>query len=205
VRNAWLTTGCLLLACGGSNPGSLSGSVGGHTLTVKEAVFTEIQSQVLLVAGDQANLCGLLSGTVLPVGSGTLFEGILAHYNGSFFIPLVPGDYALASGGGVSKPGRYYLGTFATTSGCDTVDAVQATNGAITIDAYEGARPEAHLKAKIALGFGSDSLQGDLNASYCAALDAPLDGGTACDRKAVLGLQRLVHAAPANGTAPENR
>jgi hypothetical protein len=204
VRNVWLTSGCVLLACGGSNPGSLNGSVGGHTLTVKEAVFIEIQSQVVLVAGDQANLCGLLSGTVLPVGSGTLFQAVLAHYNGSNFIPLVPGDYALASGGGVSEPGRYYLSKFATTSGCDTVD-VDATNGAITVETYEGARPEAHVKAKIALGFGNDSLQGDLNATYCQTPDAPLDGGTACERNAVLGQQRLVHVAPANGTAPANR
>jgi hypothetical protein len=202
VRNVRLAIGFALLACGGSDPGSLSGTVAGHSITVKEAIFIEIQSQVLLVAGDQANLCALFSGTVLPVGSGTLFEAILAHYDGSNFIPIVPGDYALVSGGGVSEPGRYFLSEFATTNGCDTVDSVGATNGAITVETYEGARPEAHVKAKIALGFGSDSLQGELNALYCQMPDAPLDGGTACERNAVLGPQRLVHAAPANGTAP---
>jgi len=202
VRDVRLAIGLVLLACGGSDPGSLSGTVAGHSITVKEAIFIEIQSQVLLVAGDHANLCALFSGTVLPVGSGTLFEAILAHYDGSNFIPIVPGDYAPASGGGVSEPGRYYLSEFATTNGCDTVNSVEATNGAITVKAYEGARPEAHVKAKIALGFGSDSLQGELNALYCQMPDAPLDGGTACERNAVLGPQRLVHAAPANGTAP---
>jgi hypothetical protein len=204
VRNGCFAIGFVLLACGGSNsnPGSLTGSVGGHSLAVKEAVFIEIQSQVLLVAGDQANLCGLLSGTVLPVGSGTLFQAVLAHYNGSNFIPLVPGEYALASAGGVSEPGRYFLSEFATTNGCDTVNVVDVTNGSITVETYEGARPEAHVKAKIALGFGNDSLQGDLNALYCQPPDAPLDGGTVCERKAVLGPQQLVKVAPANGTTP---
>src|SRR4051794_28892427 len=82
----WMALGLLVGACGSSNnnptpdagtpagSGTLTGTVNGQALTVRDAVFgiTPGSLNVNVVVGDRTGLCSLLTATTIP-GTTTVF------------------------------------------------------------------------------------------------------------------------------------
>jgi hypothetical protein len=178
-------------ACGSSNggspdagnPNSVSGTVGGHTLNVQDAVFTftsnypgGIPDGVAIVAiVDRPNLCSLLSATTEPTGQLNVLGVALLNVGLGTINPLVTGPYTFAT---PSSPGQYYSGFFASgTCATNTQYAPAAGSAAFTVTQV-GTTGGTHLKGTFSnISFGTDgSFSGTVDASYCAALNAPGNG-----------------------------
>lgn len=182
----WMMVGLLACACGSSSgnnnnnnnngPGSITGSVAGHPLNVKDAVFAIGSSNEVTVAvTDQANTCSLLSGTTLPSTTTVLFF-TLANYVPPITInPHTTGDYAWFNFNGGSPPGsagRYWFGGFETVDTTCNGNVIAFSSAGTVSVTQVGNSSGTHLKADLhALQFGSDTLNGNVDASYCAALD----------------------------------
>jgi len=194
----WMVMGLLAVAaCGGSNgsspdggqpsptgPGSMTGTVGGRGLVVKDAVFAILTSgsasgAAVVALADRTGLCGALASNPAPTGSTVTLEFGLANVGASGLVPLANGAYTfLSSSGGLSAPGRYWLlGTFQTFDGCAVVpeSIVEATAGTVTVTQV-GTTSGSNLQGSFSMGFGSDSVSGTVNATYCAALETATCG-----------------------------
>jgi len=88
--------------------------------------------------------------------------------------PHVTGDYAFFDLGGMTLPGtagRYWYGGFeSVNASCLATTSTFATAGTVTVT-QTGNSTGAHFKANLTnLKFGTDTLNGNIEASYCAAL-----------------------------------
>jgi hypothetical protein len=180
----WMVLGLLACACGSDNggasgPGSVTGTVGGQPLNVKDAVFNLKNNVVTVVVTDRENICSLLSGTTLPGTTTVLFLSIANFVPPATVNPHVTGDYAYFDLGGASLPttaGRYWYGGFETvTASCALGTVSLATGGTVTVT-QTGNTSGTHFKANLSgLHFGADTLNGSIDATYCAAV-----GTTSC-------------------------
>ena len=189
----WMLLGLLACACGGSNggnggtpdsgpgagSGSFTGTVNGHSLTVRDAVFGNPNSGfVAIIASDQTNLCTLLGGTTFPGGTVTVLGVAVANLD----VPatnIVAGTYQWfpLQGNGQPNPGLYFDGAFALPTDCvGGGEAFVPSGGTVTITQL-GTTTGTHLKATYAnVSFGpSDggtadlgTLNGCVDAVYCA-------------------------------------
>jgi hypothetical protein len=179
----WLVLGLLVCACGGGNnnnnnggggPGSITGTVGGQPLAVKDAIFAFEGNAVLVVVGDQQNLCTLLGNTTLP-GQLTVLLLSLANFVPPGTVnPHVTGDYAffdLGGGGLPTTAGRYWFGDFDLVgTSCAATANHPGTGGTVTVT-QTGSTSGTHFKANLTgLQFGTDTLNGSIEATYCANL-----------------------------------
>ncbi|HUM11565.1 MAG TPA: hypothetical protein VLT82_11490 [Myxococcaceae bacterium] len=168
VTSLWL--GC------GSGAGSLDGKVHGHEVSVKEAVFIQLDSgDVIVAAGDQENLCGVLNGQQRPSHEMNLLEVGLVNWNGSSTQPLVTGSYTVARS--ITAAGLYAYAILFWTSECLTFGALGTNGGSVTVDSVGLAQAGGHTAISVALTFGDDHLSGHLDATYCPLAAAT---GTAC-------------------------
>ncbi len=196
----WMVLGLLACACGSSDnnnngtpdsgppagtdggtpdsgpppgTGSFSGTVNGHSLTVKDAVFGNPNSSIMaIIASDQANLCTLLGGTTFPGGTVTVLGVAVVNLT----IPpanVVAGNYdwfSLTSG--VPSAGLWWDGAFALPTDCNGGgEAHVPTGGTITITQM-GTTTGTHLKATYSNltfdGGTGGTLNGTVDAVYCA-------------------------------------
>jgi hypothetical protein len=179
----WLVLGLLVCACGGGSnnnnnngggPGSITGTVAGQPLAVKDAVFAFDGNAVLVLVGDQANLCSLLGSAALP-GQLTALLLSLANFTPPTTVnPHVTGDYAFFDLGTGSLPttaGRYWYGEFdLVNTSCMSTSSHLGTGGTVTVT-QTGSTSGSHLKANLTgIQFGTDTLNGNIEASYCANL-----------------------------------
>ncbi len=182
----WMMLGLLVGACGSNNgsgssgPGSISGTVGGQPLNVKDAVFSLENNAVTVVVTDRENICSLLSGTTLPGTTTALFLSIANFVPPSTVSPHVTGDYAFFDLGGSTLPttaGRYWYGGFETvTASCTQATAALATGGTVTVT-QTGNTSGTQFKANLTgLQFGGDTLNGSIEATYCPALSTTTCG-----------------------------
>ena len=181
----WMVLGVLACACGSSSgsssgPGSISGTVGGLPLSVKDAVFSLDSNAVTVVVADRENICALLGGTTLPGTTTALFLSMANFVPPASVNPHVTGDYAYFDLGGMSLPGtagRYWYGGFETvTASCTQATVSLATAGTVTVT-QTGSTAGTHLKANLTgLKFGSDTLNGSIEATYCPALSTTTCG-----------------------------
>ena len=167
------------------NPNTVTGTVGGHTLTAQDAVFTITSSNtgglpdgVAIVAiADRANLCSLLASATEPTGQLNVLGVALVNVSFTGIQPLVTGPYTLAAGV-PQNVGQYYSGFFASgTCATNTQYAPAAGSAAFTVTQV-GTTGGTHLKGTFSnISFGTDgSFSGTVDASYCAALNAPSNG-----------------------------
>ena len=187
----WLVLGLLVCACGSSNnnnnngvdagSGSITGTVGGQPLAVKDAIFTITQNNaVLVLIADRGNLCSLIAGTTLPGTTTVLLLSLANFVPPSTVNAHVTGDYAffdLGPGNLPTTAGRYWFGEFDIV---DTTCAATATHFATggTVTVTQTGSTAAHLKANLTgLQFGTDTLNGSMEATYCAALANSSCGG----------------------------
>src|SRR5678815_118122 len=175
----WMVVGLLVCACGsdnggGSGPGSITGTVGGQPLNVKDAVFSLENNAVTVLVVDRENICSLLSGTTLPGTTTALFLSMANFVPPGTVNPHVTGDYAFFDLGGGTLPGtggRYWFGGFETvTASCMTTSTNLATAGTVTVTQV-GNSSGTNFKANLTnLQFGTGTLNGNIEAKYCAAL-----------------------------------
>lgn len=189
----WMVLGLLVCACGGSsgnnnNPpdsgpgagsGSFTGTVNGHSLTVRDAVFGNPASGlVAIIASDQTNLCTLLGGTTFPGGTVTVLGVAVVNAN----VPpsgIVAGTYNWfdLQGGGYG-PGLWWDGAFALPTNCSGGGEAYVPNGGTINITQLGTTTGTHLKATYTnLTFersdggtldGGTTLNGSVEAVYCA-------------------------------------
>ena len=181
----WMVIGLIVCACGSSNnggssgPGSINGTVGGQPLNVKDAVFTLENNGVLVLITDRENTCALLSGTTLPGTTNALFLTMANFVPPATVNPHTTGDYAFFDlSGGTLPPtaGRYWYGGFETVdTSCHIGTSAFATSGTVTVT--QTGNTTTHFKANLTgLHFGTDTLNGNIEATYCAALSTPTCG-----------------------------
>jgi hypothetical protein len=180
----WMVLGLLACACGsdsgspdgGSGPGSITGTVGGLPLNVKDAVFSLDNNAVTVLVTDRENACALLGGTTLP-GTTTVLIVSLANFVPPVLVnPHVTGNYAYFDLGGGTFPttaGQYWYGGFETvTASCTVATTSLATGGTVNVT-QTGTTSGTHFKANLnGLKFGSDTLNGSIEASYCPAVSS---------------------------------
>ena len=186
----WMALGLLACACGSSssNPtpdsgtptgsGSLTGSVNGQALTVRDAVFgiTPGSQNVNVVVGDRTGLCALLTATTIP-GPTTVFGfGLL-----NLATPTTPAPVGLGSYNYVdlfhlpplTSPGagQWWDGAFAVATNC-TPTGTFATGGTVTVN--QVGSTTTHLKVALnSLTFpDGGTLAGNVEAVYCSALQS---------------------------------
>ncbi len=182
----WMVLGLLACACGSdsgsSGPGSISGTVGGQPLSVKDAVFSLEDNAVLVVISDQANMCALLGGTTLPGTTTALYLSLANFVPPATVNGHVTGDYAFFDLGGMTFPttaGRYWYGGFETVTAACTVATVSfATGGTVSVT-QTGNTSGTHFKANLnGLKFGADTLNGSIDATYCPAVSTTQCGNS---------------------------
>jgi hypothetical protein len=184
-----------LVACGGGSnggtpdagptgPGSMSGTIGGKPLVVKDAIFGIVSSgqaagAVVVALADRTGLCSAVASSPAPTGSTVSLEFGMANVSATGLLPLDSGSYTfIDSSSGLGAPGRYWLlGTFQTFDGCDVIPetVVEATGGTVTVT-QAGTASGKNLQATFSMSFGSDGVSGTLNATYCAALETATCG-----------------------------
>ena len=161
----------LLLGCG-SPAGSLDGSVKGHEVAVKEAVFTQLpDGELFIAAANQENLCAILNGDQAPVKELDLLEIHLANWNGAGLDPIVTGTYAYLAtytDGTAADPGRWSYARLFWTNGCDPYVPLAPSSGTVTVESVGLAQPGAQTVISTDLNFGGEHLSGQLKATYCA-------------------------------------
>src|SRR5689334_11599958 len=137
----WIGLCLLACACGGSNggngnpdsgtphgSGSFTGTVNGHSLTVKDAVFGDPSSSLdAIIVSDQDNLCTLLGGTTFPGGTVTVLG--IAILNARVPPgPVVADTYAWVHLP-VSDQGLWWDGAFALPTDCNGGGQAFSPNG----------------------------------------------------------------------------
>ncbi len=169
----------VLLGCGSGGAGSLDGKVGGHEVSVKEAVFVPLgDGEVFVAAADQENLCAILNGQQKPSNEMNLLELVLANWNGSSVQPLVTGSYTLvARNAPVSSAGLYSFAILFWTRECLTFGSLGPTSGNATVESVGLPQAGAHTVLSVDLSFAAEHLSGHLDATYCAEAAV---FGTAC-------------------------
>jgi hypothetical protein len=189
----WLVLGLIACACGSSNGGSpdaggnpnpggsLTGTVGGQPLDVEEAVFgiDPTTKLVWVYAADRTGVCALLGGTTLP-GTTTALALVMVNVTGTSTGDYTAGNYAwidLSSTSGLPPPGLYWAGSFAVATSCTASTTSTATAGTVSVTQV-GNSTGTHLKLNLTnVKFGTDTLNGSLEASYCTTAAAPTCGG----------------------------
>jgi hypothetical protein len=182
-------------ACGGSNgngggpdagpANSVTGTVAGHTLNAQDAVFTftsnyggSIPDGVAIVAiADRPNLCALLQSSTEPTGNLNVLGVALLNVSFTGIQPLVTGPYTVVAGI-PSNVGQYYSGFFASGTCASNTQYAPAAGSAAFNVTQVGTASGTHLKGTFSnISFGTDgSFSGTVDASYCAALNAPANG-----------------------------
>lgn len=181
----WMALCLLACACGSSssNPppdagptpgsGTITGTVNGQALTVKDAVFgiSPGTNTVNVVVGDRTGLCALLTGTKIP-GPTTVFGfGLLNLTTATTPGPVVAGDYAyfsLFNLTSVPGAGKWWDGAFAVATSC-TPTGTFATGGTMTLT--QVGSTTTNVKVTLSnVTFSTGTLNGSVEAVYCDVL-----------------------------------
>jgi hypothetical protein len=180
----WMVLCLLACACGSdsgnNNPppatgsGTVTGTVGGKSLTVKDAVFgiDVATGTMTLVVADRTDICTLLGGNTLPSGeTHVLGIGILNWVGGLKGGDIVTGDYTWLDLPHLSGPpanGKYWNGVFAIPTSCTSATTTDSTAGSLAVTQV-GTTTGTHLKVTFtSLQFGADTLTGNVEALYCS-------------------------------------
>ena len=176
----------LLASCGSSNNGSNNngpvGSVGGNALTINDAIYAlDSDNFLFLVASDRSGLCSLYTSSTPPTGKSTVLIGGFVNFNGQALVAPVTGTYNWFSTQAVpTVAGKYVLGEFIVADGCNTTSQVNATGGTFTLNTLGPNTSGSHTTGSFSLTFVADSLNGNVDATYCAALLANNQSPVAC-------------------------
>jgi hypothetical protein len=184
----WIGLCLLACACGGSNggnggpdsgtphgSGSFTGTVNGHSLTVKDAVFGDPSSSLdAIIVSDQENLCTLLAGTTFPGGTVTVLGIAIVNTNTSPAGPVVAGtyDWANLQGGGSLPTGLIWDGAFALPTDCNGGGQAWSPNAGTVTVTQMGNTTGKTLKAtytNLTFDGATGGLSGTIEATFCAA------------------------------------
>ena len=161
-------------ACGSDSGGGNSlGSVGGNSLTVNEAIFAVDQDILILLAGDRTGICDIYGGSSTPSGRYVVLATTFINTNdGMNTAPGVAGDYTVVAGpGSISAAGKYNITSFNVANGCTVSSSTDATSGTFTLQQVGTNSSGSHTSGNLNnMKFGADTLNGAVNATYCAAL-----------------------------------
>lgn len=181
-----------LAGCGGVG-GEAEGSVAGHSLDVKDAVFMSVrigpESDVqLVVLSDQEDTCGTLHNVMQSaVPNATLFTLELVRQDDAGLLHAGPGEYrgAPVSGDVDALRGALALGTFERTDALcrRTVPLADAetAGGKARLESVR-AGPGGHAEGTFDLTFGpqgADRLRGSFRAGWCELPVAAMLTGSA--------------------------
>ena len=182
----WMLLGLLACACGSSDGGgtpdsgpphgngSFTGSVNGHTLTVKDAVFGDPSSSLAaLIVADQNNLCTLLGGTTFPGGTVTVLGVALLNARVPAG-PIVADTYNWIDlqGAGPIGPALWFDGAFALPTDCNGGGEDWSPDGGTITVTQVGNTTGKTLKAtytNLTFSGATGSLSGTVEATFCAA------------------------------------
>jgi hypothetical protein len=177
----------LVASCGSSNNGGNNGPVGsvvGNSLTINDAIYaldTRLNF-LFLLASDRTGLCALYTDSNPPTGKSTVLIGGLIDFDGQNLIPPAAGTYNWVSAQNppTTAAGKYLFSQFLVANGCTTTTQVDATGGTVTLGAVGANTAGSHTTGSFNLKFGADSLAGNVDATYCAALLANNQAPVAC-------------------------
>ena len=184
----WMLLGLLACACGSSDnngtpdagfptgTGTITGTVNGQQLVVRDAVFGVDAAFMTLVMADRTHVCELLGGNTLPSGQTVVLGLALLNWVGppTSVGPIVTGEYTwfdlpgIQTGGPPpATPGHYWNGAFAIPTSCDTAIASASTGGTVTVTQV-GTTTGTHLQATLTnLIFDGGTLNGSADAVFC--------------------------------------
>jgi hypothetical protein len=161
----------LLLGCG-SPAGSLDGSVKGHEVAVKEALFAQLpDGELFIAAANQENLCAIFNGDQAPVKEMDLLEISLANLNAASGVdPIVTGPYEYLSTylTGPVIQGHWAYALLFWTAGCDNYVPLSPSSGTVTLESLGALQAGAQTVVSVDLNFGGEHLGGELKATFCA-------------------------------------
>ena len=180
-------------ACGSSSGGggpdggsgnSVSGTVEGHSIAAQDAVFTftsgypNLPDGVAIVAiADRPNLCALLQSSSLPTGTLNVMGVALLNVGLGTINTLVTGPYTVIDlTHPPSVPGQYASGFFASGTCTTNTEYLTNTTSAAFNVTQVGTTSGTHMKgtfSSMTFVNASGSFSGTIDASYCAALNAP--------------------------------
>jgi hypothetical protein len=173
TRSSVVCAVSLLVGCG-SGVGWLDGKVAGNEVSVKEAIYIPLpDGEVYVAAGDQENLCAIMTGQQRPVDQMNALELYLGNWNGNDFQPLVTGTYTVSQT--LGPPGLYVYPVLWWLRECIPYTTLSASRGTVNVESV-GLPSEGQTVVSVDLAFGAEKMTGHLNASYCA----PVQYGTAC-------------------------
>lgn len=166
-----------LSACGG--PGSMSGSVAGLELSVKDAMFAIIKDQqgksagMYLVMADKPDLCATVKANRQPKNlTGVLFSMVRYSVTMGNVEVLAPdvGDYSVIKSSpqsGGNYAGAFFTHTDANCTSTLSNDASQASSGLIKLKSLK-AEAGGYASGDFDITFGAgDKVTGSFNASFC--------------------------------------
>jgi len=159
----------LLLGCG-SPAGSLDGSVKGHEVAVKEALFAQLpDGELFIAAANQENLCAILNGDQAPVKEMDLLEISLANLNSAGVDPIVDGTYEYLATyiTGPVIQGHWAYAILFWTDGCNPYIPLSPSSGTVTLESLGAPQAGAQTVVSVDLNFGGEHLQGELKATFC--------------------------------------
>lgn len=161
--------------------GSMSGSVGGVTMNVADAIFAVLKDDngksvaALIIMADQPKICDSLKANRQPKSATALVLSLFRIANNDFLAPDV-GDFT-AIDTNPSGAGSYARANFShTDSNCTNTLANNASTGKSGLIKLTNIKGEANGAANgtfdITFGAG-DTVKGSFNATYCDLTKLP--------------------------------
>lgn len=176
---------------GGGGGGSVTGTVGGSTVSIKDVVSAKItgsgsdagKSQGEIIMANQTGLCAELtaSSNDSKKNASAVFIAV-ANVDKTTFAPTAPtapGTYSIFVSDGTTPPPEMAatLSVFSSDASCMTDDArtSDAVSGSVTITAVSGDKFSGSYDVTLANG---DHITGKFNPEACPALNEPADTGS---------------------------
>lgn len=180
TRLALALVAVVLSSCGG--PGSMSGTVAGIKLDVKDSIFALIKNQqgetvgMFLAMSDKTDMCATVKANRQPKNlTATLFSMVRYTDMGTTLAPDV-GEYTVIN----AQPprGGNYAGAFFshTDTNCTSTIADSAATGSSGIIKLTSLKGEAngYASGSYDITFGaSDKVTGSFNAKFCDIQQLP--------------------------------
>lgn len=178
----------LVVLSGCFGPGSVSGTVGGVSLNVQDAIFYVIKDDagktqgIALALADKSAVCTTVKANRQPKSATSISFGLFnVKVDGAATTLLAPdvGDYTVTNNSAdLAKGGRWAIGAFdKVDANCTSSMATSATTGQSGLVTVTTLKSEASGTAEgtfdVSFGTQKDKVTGRFSAGYCDLAKTP--------------------------------